>query len=394
MSLKWLKNSRINFFVNLTPGALHGFMVILMPFKPVLMFPVFLGANLWSGYFELIKLNKLSWLRRFVCITAAFSLLLLFIEGLFFGNKKPINLLQIGVEFIVPLTLSLIRQNESSFKNLMWSIYILFGIDALINVSYFMFNGDPLGRVFLSDGIRQRFGGLFGSPLYSLNIQFLGLFSALFLRKNLLLVAPALMISLNTSSRGLWALAILLALIYVFKYRNEFIFRVLIPFLAVVLTFLVVYASVEVFPHYLSDYFRPDMSSSNALRVCAWKSSIESIALHPLFGRHNFDYFPPGFHASTCIDIAKYGIAESRPLQLAQDFGLPLAILAMSLVAVPFFNALRTVPLGYSDSIFLVFTAFVLYDAFVGSFYGSTIVSVFYWSVLFFSDDKWHKEAV
>ena len=198
----------------------------------------------------------------------------------------------------------------------------IFLLDTSCNFQQLAFGNDLFGNIpdsVRGDGVRLT--GMVGHSFVSL-----GLYLSIFLLfqaagyKKLILNAPIYLMLFVGSFRA-YIFPLILP-IYRFLFRKcwstVFLFSLTIALVVAFATFFSVASGI------LSE------SSGNAFRIIAWKAAFEEIAIQPLFG---ITVPPPPFPENWSLtehSLSYYQIYESRLLQDAVRYGLPLAFMKLT----------------------------------------------------------------
>ncbi len=342
------------------------------------LFLIFSLANLTIGL-VILFVYVLSFLHQRVPRDTLVIVILIFAQVVWTAS---INLLFKNTSFILQLQqysinaillLMLVTPLSIRFINgMLKSLICLFLVDFLFNLSVLFFGIDLLGRgaQLRADDYLPRVGGLFGHPFYSANISTIAFISGLFLRKNWIIFLSAMALLLNGTFRSPLILIIAVATLIVLKLKLR---------IASILIFsLLIVSCVVVVTAYSAN---PDASyvSGNYLRIVAWSNAVQNIVASPFFGSHSFK---TGTFDFMSIDtIVDYGIAESLYLQVAQDFGIPCAIIIFMVYFlimrrnVLFFYNVRN---NYQYRATAVLSVVWLVDSFYGTFSGSVLTTFFF----------------
>ncbi len=293
---------------------------------------------------------------------------------LLFKNNSIFNLFQtLGVDLMM-LIVFLTKRDEIFYKGFFISIAILFSIDLAFNIWTLFFGADPLGRVAsLRPGdISLRLGGIFYHPFYSINISFVTLLFAMYLRNRLILFLCVLNIVMNGSFRGSLTLIIFSIVFFLLKWRVRFSRLFIISIVLAATVFLITIFSVG---------FTGEISG-NFYRVFAWSNAIENILQHPMIGTHSFSTDElPSINEDT---IKEFGIAESTYLGYALHYGIFPMFVHFLLITFIFWRRLK---LFYSNISFFshdfkfiaaVFSSVVFIDTFYGTLLGSMLTTMCY----------------
>lgn len=357
---------------------------ILIPFNPSIFLPFWIFANILNGCIRFRLLKKNDYLRQLIIGMCTFNILWILGSSVYFNGTVAESNLKLMVEFFIPLIFCFIYFGNYCGKDFIKSFYLLAIIDAIFNFYFYnIAGGDPLGRVELLDGVRQRYGGIFGNPYYSLNIQIIGLFAAVFLRKKILLVPPLLVICLSTSARGLFDLAAIIVLATLYSTRVRIFIKQITPIAIALIIPAIIYLSQFYKPEFFK-LIRVDLVESNSLRYCAWTNSLKNIVDNPFFGKQDFLYGNSTTVMTSCTDIIDYGVAESRVLQIAQNYGLIPSLFSVLIPFVAFIFVMNK--WGVKKYLVCkVYLGFVIYDIFFGTFYGSALTAIFTWGIFFYT---------
>jgi hypothetical protein len=255
------------------------------------------------------------------------------------------------------------------------SLAYLFIVDLIFNISLIIFGVDLLGReAQLRPGdFFPRIGGVFGHPFYSANISSVALISGLFLRKRWLIYLSALALLFNGSFRAPLIFLVIVLTFYVVKLKLKmyWIIAFIIAIVAGVVALTAYTASAD-----------ENFVNGNYLRIVAWTHAIQNIVANPFTGTHSFQNSV--YDIMNVDTIINYGIAESMPLQVAQDYGIPAALIGLLIL---FLIMKRNVfyiykkNTSYHRITAAILSIVFLVDSFYGTFYGSVLTTFVFASI-------------
>jgi len=343
-------------------GFLFGFLVVLSVWNAYFIILAFIICLLFSGYARLTSKTKLFLLVLTFVNVSYIALTAYLIKG--YDLSFTIN--EVG-KLLIFVFFIFIKKNRFFLKGLSLCIYLLFSLDFISNMSQLLLGHDLFGSYLNArsdDLLLSRYVGITGNSYYSISITLVTFIYALINKNKFFICASLLIIMTNSSLKALMYLCFIVSAFVFIRLFNSRLVHYLCLFLFVFLFVVLIYVSLT----FLSE------NSGNYYRMFAYGNGVTIIATNPLFGGGPFD--TSGLVGVNEVNLLSHGSTESAFLHYGAFYGfLPMLISFywLTLLIKHKYNEFycsesRTKRIEYILSLFLLF------DLFLGSFFGSTLV--------------------
>ena len=343
-------------------GFLFGFLVVLSVWNAYFIILAFIICLLFSGYARLTSKTKFFLLVLTFVNVSYIALTSYLIKG--YDLSFTIN--EVG-KLLIFVFFIFIKKNRFFLKGLSLCIYLLFSLDFISNMSQLLLGHDLFGSSLNArsdDLLLSRYVGVTGNSYYSISITLITFIYALINKNKFFICAPLLIIMTNSSLKALMYLFFIVsAFVFIRLFKSRFV-HYLCLFSFVFLFVFIIYLSLT----FLSE------NSGNYYRIFAYGNGVNIIATNPIFGGGPFD--TSGLVGVNEANLLSHGSTESAFLHLGAFYGfLPMLISFYWLILLIkrkynefYCSKNRTKRIEYILSLFLLF------DLFLGSFFGSTLV--------------------